>query len=164
MRHNVAIAARNLSTNGEARVTLLHAAASDRAGVVRMASRLNAQVALNSRGDVVTAVTVDELAAAHGAPDVLFVDVEGYEIHVLSGATSVLRDIRPDLFIEVHSGVGLEQFGTAKDLLALIPPDYSIFVSPTSPASFVPLDADSKHLLAKHSLLIALASRRTLTQ
>jgi hypothetical protein len=80
---------------------------------------------------------------------------------VLSGAATVLRDARPDLFIEVHSGVGLEQFGTARDVLAHLPRDYSLFVSPTSPAAFVPLDAGTEHLLAKHSLLIGLAPRST---
>ena len=59
-----------------------------------------------------------------GAPDVLFVDVEGYELHVLRGARLTLETHRPDLFVEVHTDAGLERFGDADDLLALIPAGY----------------------------------------
>jgi hypothetical protein len=58
----------------------------------------------------VRAVTVDSLAQDHGFPDVLFIDVEGFECRVLEGATAVLAR-RPDCFVEVHSEHGLETFG-----------------------------------------------------
>jgi hypothetical protein len=38
---------------------------------------------------------------------------------------------RPDLFVEVHMGEGLERFGAADDLLALIPGGSEILVSRT---------------------------------
>jgi hypothetical protein len=39
-------------------------------------------------------------------PDILFIDVEGFEVHALKGATHTLQG-RPDCFIEVHVGCGL---------------------------------------------------------
>jgi hypothetical protein len=54
--------------------------------------------------------------------------VEGYECEVLAGATLALRDI-PDLFIEVHAGMGLEEFGgSLKKLLGFLSvDDYELF-------------------------------------
>jgi hypothetical protein len=104
----------------------------------------------------VRAVTVDELAAAFGPPQVLFVDVEGYELHVLRGARATLESHRPDLFVEVHMGVGLERFGDAEDLLRLIPPGYEILVSRTEHGPYRPL-AEARDELRHHSRLVALA-------
>jgi hypothetical protein len=58
----------------------------------------------------VTAVTVDSLARRHGVPDVVFVDVEGFEQQVLTGAVATFEHA-PDWFVEVHTRVGLEDQG-----------------------------------------------------
>jgi len=42
-------------------------------------------------------------------PNVLFIDIEGYEIPALLGATETFCTT-PDSFVEVHAGVGLERF------------------------------------------------------
>ena len=78
----------------------------------------------------VKAVSVDDLPAQFGPPDVLFIDVEGFECEVLCGASQTLQG-RPDLFVEVHVGVGLEKFDrTVEDVLRLIPPGYGIRMAP----------------------------------
>jgi FkbM family methyltransferase len=159
--HNIETARRNLAANGVTSVELLHAAAADVSGSISFSPRLNGRVAVaGTPGVNVRAVTADELASVYGSPQVIFVDVEGFELHVLRGARDVLRSVRPDLFIEVHAGVGLETFGTVDDLLALIPAGYTVLVSETAPTNFRPLaDGDTRRVLERHALLVALASR-----
>lgn len=68
----------------------------------------------------VPSVTVDTLAKLYGMPDVVYVDVEGFELAVLNGATEALEG-RPDLMIEVHVGCGLEEAGgSANELISLL--------------------------------------------
>jgi len=157
--HNAAIARRNADLNGLSQVLVLHAAGADAPGTLRFSPRMNGHVAGDGEASVgVRAVTVDELTAEYGAPDVLFVDVEGYELHVLRGARETLAAHRPDLFVEVHVGEGLERFGTADDLLALIPAGYEILVSRTDEGPYRPL-ADARDELRHHSRIVAFAPR-----
>lgn len=50
----------------------------------------------------VSITTVDWLAEHFGLPDVITIDVEGAELTVLRGASRVLRDNRPLVFVSVH--------------------------------------------------------------
>jgi len=155
--HNARIARDNVEANALPQVTVLHAAGADVPGVLRFSPRMNGHVAAADEASVsVRAVTVDELTAEHGAPAVLFVDVEGYELHVLRGARRTLDEHRPDLFVEVHMGEGLERFGNAADLLALIPQGYEVLVSKTDAGPYLALD-EGRDILAGHSRLVALA-------
>jgi len=158
--HNAAIARKNVAANSLPQVTVMHAAGADVPGVLQFSPRMNGHVADAHEASVdVRAVTVDELTDAHGAPHVLFIDVEGYELHVLRGARRTLADHRPDLFVEVHMGEGLERFGDADDLLALLPDDYEILVSKTDAGPFVSL-SEGRDLLRGHSRIVALAGKR----
>lgn len=47
-------------------------------------------------------ITLDEYAAYAGHPDVITMDVEGSELHVLQGAWRLLRECRPVVFVSVH--------------------------------------------------------------
>lgn len=51
----------------------------------------------------VTAVSLDEYAAMHGAPDFLKCDVEGAEVEVFRGARRLLEGKRPGIVCEMHS-------------------------------------------------------------
>ena len=77
----------------------------------------------------VKAVTVDDLALEYGTPDILYIDVEGFECQVLRGASRTLSS-RPDCIIEVHAGCGLERAGgSLEDLLRFFPEDdYSLWM------------------------------------
>ena len=156
--HNASVARRNVERNGLRQVAIIHAAGADSPGELHFSPRMNGHVAAPDEAAVaVRAMTVDELTAEYGAPNVLFVDVEGYELHVLRGARSTLENHRPDLFVEVHMGEGLERFGDADDLLALLPEGYEVRVSITDQGPYVALEAGREHL-RRHSRLVAFAS------
>ncbi|WP_176721923.1 FkbM family methyltransferase [Bradyrhizobium sp. LMTR 3] len=65
-------------------------------------------------GLAVNAVTLDELVqdARHLRPALVKIDVQGAEMLVLQGATNILKNAAPALFIELHE-VGLSKFGTS---------------------------------------------------
>ena len=155
--HNAAVARKNVEVNALSQVCVVHAAGAEAPGVLQFSPRMNGHVAAADEASVdVRAITVDELTAEHGVPQVLFVDVEGYELHVLRGARRTLAEHRPDLFVEVHMGEGLERFGNADDLLALIPRDYEVLVSKTDAGPYVSLE-EGREILRGHSRLVALA-------
>ena len=86
-----------------------------------------------------TSVSIDSLGDEFGAPDVVFVDVEGYECQVLDGGKKALA-ADTDFFVEVHIGAGLEQHGSVEKLLRYFPaPKYSLFWSPAEKTDFQPL-------------------------
>jgi FkbM family methyltransferase len=118
--HNVWVAAENVRLNEPAAVSVIHAAVTDRTGSAHADWDLNASVNANLSGGEVRAVTVDALAREHGPPDLVYVDVEGYECHALRGAGETLA-ARPDWFIEVHAHGPLQaQGGSIDELLELL--------------------------------------------
>ena len=123
MKHNAEVARENASLNGVENLTTLHAAVADQPGELRFFEGLNGSIARDGVGQVVPAVTIDDLAAEHGQPEVLFLDIEGAEIKALDGAAKTLER-GCDLFIEVHVGAGLEDFGgSAAEVLERFPED-----------------------------------------
>lgn len=157
--HNVRVAIRNAAGNGFAQLTVVHAAVGDADGSLWFEDRWNGAVSQQAGVGVrVEAVTIDTLSARYGAPDVLFIDVEGFELHALRGAVRTLREHQPDLYVEAHVGAGLERFGSVPDLLALIPSGYEVFVAPGDAGDFVALAA-GRALLAGRFRLVAIAPR-----
>ena len=47
--------------------------------------------------------TLDSFLSKYPPPTYLKIDVEGFEMNVLCGASKILRDIRPKIIIETHS-------------------------------------------------------------
>jgi FkbM family methyltransferase len=125
--HNARMAVENVRLNAPAAVTVVHAAVMDQPGRANADWDLNATVNQRSRGATVQAVTIDGLADAYGPPDLVYVDVEGFECHALRGAVETLAS-RPDWFIEVHAhGLLQAAGGSAEELLDLLR-DYRLFV------------------------------------
>jgi FkbM family methyltransferase len=157
---NVELARQNAEMNGFSNVTALHAACSDKPGKVRFGLNLNDRVKTGSDeiGYEVDAVSVESLAERFGKPDVVTVDVEGFECAVLSGAGSILNAASTDWFVEVHVNAGLEVFGkTPADVFAFFPEDrYELFVASDRHHWFVPL-REGQHLLSDRFYLIAIA-------
>jgi FkbM family methyltransferase len=149
------MARRNIALNQFENVTLIEAAAASESGRLGFTSSADhvdrAEPGMGTT--TVKAVTVDDLAAELGQPDVLFIDVEGYECDVLRGATKTLQRA-PDVFVEVHVGTGLEAFGYgATDVLKCVSSGYEICVAPPD-GEFRPL-SDSRDMMKERFFLVA---------
>lgn len=122
--HEVAAAERNRQLNGVEQLVVVNAAVAAHTGSVVFGENLNGQVDDGTGGwgkRETAALSIDELARQHGQPDVLLIDVEGYECQALRGARRTLEQ-RPDCEIEVHQGIGLEAFGgSLEELVAYFP-------------------------------------------
>lgn len=159
---NYETARRNLRLNDAVNVTVIHAAVSDNLDPVEFNVRGNGQVddGTGAWGKIaVPSVTVDELTRMYGAPDVLFVDVEGFESKVLRGGGETLSHHRPDCFVEMHVGCGLEKFGGSAKSIAdsLRDLGYDLWMSGPTHDTFVPYACDSS-LVASRFFLIAIPS------
>src|SRR5258708_13583347 len=160
--HNYETGVRNCRLNEASNVTIVHAAVSDNLDPVEFNRRGNGQVddGTGGWGKIgVPSVSVDELARRFGPPDVLFVDVEGFESKVLRGSIETLARYRPDCFLEMHVGCGLEKFGGSVKAITdtLDELGYQLWMSGPGVDSFVPFSADSA-LVAARFFLIATAA------
>ncbi len=91
---------------------------------------------------IVDGISIDTMTERYGAPDNLFIDVEGFECQALEGATATL-ETNPDVFLEVHVGEGLEKLGgSVEQVVSYFPTDrYELLASrPFEP--FVPFSPD----------------------
>jgi len=110
-RHNVTVGRRNLELNPELPVTLVAAACSGRSGRIAFEDSLNGHISAGRIGvRRVRAVTIDELADTYGVPDVVYLDIEGFELQALGGAERTLVN-GATFVIEVHGGGQLEATG-----------------------------------------------------
>jgi FkbM family methyltransferase len=113
MPFNASVSRRNRELNDAPQLTIVNAAVGEEEGFLHFSPSLNGVVQDGSSawsGLQVEAVTIDELSRRYGAPDVLFMDIEGFECRALRGAAGTLAR-RPDCVIEVHAGAQLESFG-----------------------------------------------------
>ncbi len=157
--HNARIAQQNAVANACRQLVVVHAAVGAEDGSLWFEDRWNGAVSRKEGvGVAVDGVSIDTLTRRHGIPDVLFIDVEGFELHAMRGAGQTLALHRPDLFVEAHVGAGLEHFGTIDDLLALIPDGYEVLVAPGEAGDFVPL-SEGRFLLSERCRIVALSPR-----
>lgn len=100
---------RNLDLNAAHNVTVVNVALSDVPGEATMATTPggaggNHLIRGGDQGDVSVRVTTgDEYASSHGAPDVIKVDIEGFEPDFVRGAIGVIREHRPMITLEVNT-------------------------------------------------------------
>jgi FkbM family methyltransferase len=165
--YNARIAERNRDLNGASNLTILHAAAGDGATpTLSFFEDLNGRILdrprVQGRGVVeVPAVSVDGLAARYGRPDVVVIDVEGFEHRVLAGAVGTLAAARSSFMVEVHAGCGLERLhGSVSEVLARFPAErYELFVAPHLPdRTFVSLQ-QGKQVTGDRFFLVAVPAR-----
>jgi FkbM family methyltransferase len=148
--HNASACIRNAELNAMPWLLVQQAAISDRLGTLGFSGGLNGQAAeLSDYAGVidVPAVTIDELTARHGQPDVVFLDVEGFECRALAGARQTL-ETPVDWTIEVHVGYGLEAAGGSPErVLAHFPPErFDRFVHAENDRESIPLRAAADKL------------------
>jgi FkbM family methyltransferase len=92
-----------LAMNGlEARVQVREAALGSRTERVPASVDAGGLIVLGQGDGEAEVTTLDVEAARFGIPDVLKVDVEGYEHEVLEGGREMLRERRPLLLLELH--------------------------------------------------------------
>jgi FkbM family methyltransferase len=105
--HNARIAEANRRLNGAENLAVIHAAGAAREGVISFAEGLNGHVEERGTGGDVTVptVTVDGLADEHGTPQLVLIDVEGYEGQVLDGATRTLANGSTSFMVEIHETI-----------------------------------------------------------
>lgn len=119
--HNADVSRRNRHLNRASNLEIVHAAVTERPGTVSFGRGFNGQIGSFGDSETVEAVTIDDLMDEHGAPDLIFLDIEGFEVRALHGAPRTLATT-PAAFVEVHVGEGLEDAGdSADDLLAFFP-------------------------------------------
>lgn len=158
--HNVEAARRNHELNRARNLEIVQAAASARSGTLVFNLGLNGNVDDGS-GEwgkcEVVCLSVDDLAAQYGVPDVIFIDVEGFEEQVLRGASQTLSR-KPDCFVEVHTGCGLEKYGgSVSSVLSFFPEErFHLFVSEQEGGEFRVLE-EAPPLPIERFFLIAIA-------
>jgi FkbM family methyltransferase len=165
-RHNFEVAVRNKSLNEATNLEILHAAGAATDGWVHFKGGLNGAVARRGRVGLarVPTLSVDRLAERYGSPDLVFIDVEGYEHEVLRGARHTLDGGETDFFVEVHVDYGLEDLGgSAQSVIEYFDPGrFRLLVSPAAGEldhyRFGEL-AHHTDLLTSRFFLIALADR-----
>jgi FkbM family methyltransferase len=113
---NIALLKRNLELNSEGeRITVLEGAVSDKPGTAafHLSAHSNlgtfhasgsAEKLLSGEQISVRTYTVPELAAEHGAPDLIRMDVEGHEVEVIRGMIPAIREaaMKPTIIFETH--------------------------------------------------------------
>jgi FkbM family methyltransferase len=101
-------------------------------------------------------VTMDQLVADHGPPDVVYLDVDGYECKVLAAAQNLLASTA-DWYVEVHVNIGLEEEGgTWQEVLAHFPESkYELLIASEEQREYRPFSANSP-LIKERFFLLAL--------
>lgn len=101
---NLAELRRNIERNHLPQVEVFPVAVGAKAGTVSLRAGINGSVMEDGSGEFqVPLRPLDELLA--GQPvDFIKIDVEGYEGYVLDGASRLLEERRPNLFVEIHPG------------------------------------------------------------
>jgi FkbM family methyltransferase len=117
-RRNFELAMENKRLNDADNLIILHAVVGSTDGSsISFSSDINGSV--SHSGSLVTSRSIDALALQYGAPDLVMLDIEGYECHALAGATETLETCA-NWCIEVHAGCGLESFGGSAEQVVRI--------------------------------------------
>jgi FkbM family methyltransferase len=110
--HNLIELKGNVECNRFSNVQIIEAAAGSSNGTVSLACGINGIVREQGDGDInVNTVTLDSLV--DGKVDLIKIDVEGYEAHVLLGAECLIKTWNPVLFVEIHPHLLLARYTVA---------------------------------------------------
>lgn len=138
--HNARVAEINRARNGAENLTVIHAAAAAAEGSATFAEGLNGVIDERTTSGNVTvpAVTIDGLARQFGTPDLVFIDVEGYEGEALRGAEETLANGSTSFAVEVHATIG--DFGDSPAGIVDCFADFDRFVAKEDDDPLIALD------------------------
>lgn len=108
--HNASVGAANASLNRIGNITTVHAVVSGKPEKIGFTQSFNGEVTKDAGGGL-SSVTIDSLAEKFGNPSVVFMDIEGYELTALDGATETLRRGTATWLIEIHGDQTLAKYG-----------------------------------------------------
>jgi FkbM family methyltransferase len=139
-RHNVDVARSNLELNAVDNIDIVHGLISKSIG------RAHADTSFNSRAkqgtdalvsQTVDALSIDELSQLKGWPDLVYMDIEGFEIEALKGASLSLGRWC-HWFIELHGDEALSRYGAKNaDVLKFFKmQDFACYVCPLAEENF----------------------------
>jgi FkbM family methyltransferase len=124
--HNFKMIQKNLALNKVNNAIPLQIAIGGTEGSLEFSSGLNGTAATVSKYGItqwVPMTTIDQLVKAHGGPQVVFLDIEGFEELALKAGRSAFNG-NCDFFVEVHVNSGLEAAGgSVSGILDFFPPN-----------------------------------------
>jgi len=111
----------NRKLNIAKNLQIVNAAISNKSGTVEYAKDQIMESSHSFIKSLIKSITIDELTNLYGAPDLIYVDIEGFEYNALLGATCTLKK-NPAFCIEVHSNHGLESYkGSVNGVIRFFP-------------------------------------------
>ena len=144
--HNFMCATGNRNLNKINDLHIVHGAVSDKEDVLYFNRGLNGAVDDGSArwGQVKTnSYSIDYLLNKYFIPDIIYLDIEGYEFIALKGAKQAL-DLDISWFIEVHGEETISNYGgSVQEVLSHFPSDkFDLFMAEDG-KEFVPFDANN---------------------
>jgi FkbM family methyltransferase len=128
--HNADVAERNLELNNVSNVSVIHALISSTIGTDRASASFNSSRDSSSiASEMVSTLTIDDMVHRLGVPNVIFMDIEGFEIEALRGARETLQKACT-WFVELHGDEQLSRYGAVNaDILRYFPREaYTAFL------------------------------------
>lgn len=144
--HNVAILKKNVALNALQNVVIRQVAVGDSAGTIELLQDSNdggvlfSRTAKSSPTIHVELLSLDQVARQYGFPNLLKIDVEGFEDRALKGATEILRR-RPKIAIEVHTEWVTRYGSSVDEVIGLLNPQaYRVWIMPYASEEVSPWD------------------------
>ena len=153
--HNATVGIENADINRVEQLKVVHGLVAEESGVdLPFTNTLNGAISEFDAAVTVRSVSLDQLARQFGFPDVVFVDVEGYECQVLRGSREVLKH-GPDFFIEVHREAGLESHGSVSEIIDTFRTnDFRLYWSHGEEQEFTALNSERERELPNHKFFL----------
>jgi len=105
----------NIALNPDRYVELVEKAVWSSNGTVEFEAEGSGTSHVSETGIETEAFTLDSFFEDREAPNVIKIDVEGAGFQVLKGATEILEEYKPDIFIELHDDGRIESLGGSRE-------------------------------------------------